>query len=399
MSDDIPCPYYFLTKIKNLYADKGEEEAFAIGRNFLFDIAHVIGMEDAKKFHSKMGVQDPIAKLSAGPVHFAYTGWAYVDILPESSPSPDENYFLKYHHPYSFEADSWIKSGVKSDSPVCIMNAGYSSGWCEESFGFDLTAVEISCRAKGDDNCTFIMAPPHMIDSYIDKSPSGRNSKYEVPLFFERKKAEEKIRQSLNDKEVLLKEIHHRVKNNLQIISSLLSLESNYLKDKGTKFLFKESQNRIKTMALVHEKLYKSSDIKYVNMHEYITSIIELLSYSYDKEFIDVEYRLQEEGLTRFDIDAAIPCGLIINEVVSNTFKYAFPKQLSGKIIIDFSVKNGVCYLIIKDDGVGISEKIDLENSNTLGLELIHSLVNQLEGDIDISIDNGTAFNINFPHN
>ena len=310
----------FLNIIKDLYSDKGEKEAFQIGKNFLFDIAHVIGLEDAKKFHLSMELKDPVAKLSAGPIHFAYTGWAYVDILPESSPSPDENYYLKYNHPYSFEADSWIKSGVKSDQPVCIMNAGYSSGWCEESFGIELTAVEISCRAKGDEKCTFIMAPPHKIEEYV-KSEALVNKEeepYDVPLFFERKKAEEKIKQSLVEKDVLLKEIHHRVKNNLQIISSLLNLQSNYLDDKVSEKLFKETQNRIKTMALVHEKLYKSEDVEYVNIEEYATSIVSLLSYSYDKEFIDVEYDFNTDGIGRFDIEKAIPCGLIINEIISN---------------------------------------------------------------------------------
>ncbi|MGE0562011.1 MAG: V4R domain-containing protein, partial [Flavobacteriales bacterium] len=188
----------FFNKLKDLYADKGEHEAYRIGKNFLFDIAHVLGLEDAKNFHFKMDLNDPISKLSAGPIHFAYTGWAFVDILAESNPSPDENFYLKYHHPYSFEADSWMKAGVKSEFPVCIMNAGYSSGWCEESFGIPLTAVEISCKAKGDDNCTFIMAPPHKINEYLKQHDDINNTstKYEVPLFFERQKAEEKIKNS-----------------------------------------------------------------------------------------------------------------------------------------------------------------------------------------------------------
>ena len=327
----------FLNKIKDLYADKGEEEAFDIGRNFLFDIAHVIGLEDAKNFHTKMGVKDPISKLSAGPVHFAYSGWAFVDILPESNPSPNDNFYLKYHHPYSFEADSWVKSGKKSNKPVCIMSAGYSSGWCEESFGISLTSVEIYCRAKGDDNCTFIMAPPHKIEDYIKSEPNSNSSDvYDVPLFFERKRAEEAIRESLHEKNILLKEIHHRVKNNLQIISSLLNLQSNYLSDDDSKTLFKETQNRIKTLALVHEKLYKSEDIEYVDISEYIKSIVSLLSYSYNKEYIDVKYDFSDEKLERFDVEKAIPCGLIINEIVSNSFKYAFPKVFQGEVKVTF---------------------------------------------------------------
>lgn len=192
----------FLETVQNLYADRGVTEAMSIGKNFLFDIAHVIGMNDAKNFHSKMNLTDPIAKLSAGPVHFAYSGWAYVDILPESHPSPDENFYLLYHHPYSFEADSWIRAGKKTDTPVCIMNAGYSSGWCEASFGIPLTAVEVNCMAKGDERCTFIMAPPHKIQEHLERYHHSshnhfkKEDPYSVPTFFERKKVEEEMHRS-----------------------------------------------------------------------------------------------------------------------------------------------------------------------------------------------------------
>lgn len=192
----------FLETVQNLYADRGKAEALTIGKNFLFDIAHVIGMNDARNFHAKMNLTDPISRLSAGPVHFAYSGWAFVDILPESTPSPDENFYLIYRHPYSFEADSWVRSGKKADTPVCIMNSGYSSGWCEESFGIPLTAVEVSCIAKGDDECLFIMSPPHHIQEHLErfqthnKSKYTRKEQYEVPTFFERKKVEEEMRRS-----------------------------------------------------------------------------------------------------------------------------------------------------------------------------------------------------------
>ena len=168
----------FLSTIQKLYADRGEKEALYIGKNFLFDISHVIGMNDAKNFSTKMNLVDPLAKLSAGPVHFAYAGWAYVDILPESNPTMDENYYLIYHHPFSFEADSWIRSGKKSELPVCSMNAGYSSGWCEESFGIPLTAVEVTCKAKGDENCTFIMSPPNKIQAHVEQYTSVVEQKW-----------------------------------------------------------------------------------------------------------------------------------------------------------------------------------------------------------------------------
>ena len=192
----------FFDSIKNLYKDQGEEEAFNVARQLLFDIAHAIGRQDAKNFHKKMELKDPIEKLSAGPVHFSHTGWAFVDIFAESRPAPDESYYLIYDHPFSFESDAWLKSARKSDFPVCVMNAGYSSGWCEESFGLPLVASEIMCRAKGDDACRFIMAHPSKIESYIGnylkKEPklAKKITKYEIPGFFKRKEMEKALQES-----------------------------------------------------------------------------------------------------------------------------------------------------------------------------------------------------------
>ncbi len=189
----------FLEFVTQLYAERGPKEAFAVGKNLLFDLSHIIGLSDARNFHKKMNLDDPIAKLSAGPVHFSHTGWALVEILPESSPSPDENFFLSYNHPYSFEADSWLAAGKKPDSPVCIMNAGYSSGWCEASFDIELTAVEVECRAQGHDKCKFIMSPPHRIKEHLARYEKGRADQgeaertYNIPDFFERKRSEEEL--------------------------------------------------------------------------------------------------------------------------------------------------------------------------------------------------------------
>ena len=187
----------FFETVKNLYKDIGEKEALNVAAQLLFDIAHAIGKEDAKNFHKKMHLKDPIEKLSAGPIHFSHSGWAFVDISSESNPSPNESYYLIYDHPYSFEADAWIKAGKISDVPMCVMNAGYSSGWCEESFGVTLVASEIMCRAKGDEACRFIMAHPAKIENYIreyiKKEPAlaARITRYEIPGFFQRKQIEE----------------------------------------------------------------------------------------------------------------------------------------------------------------------------------------------------------------
>jgi len=192
----------FFSLVKDLYGPKKQEEAIDFARNILFDLAHSIGKSDALSFHSKMELKDPIERLSAGPIHFAHSGWAFVDVFAESRPSPDQDYYLIYDHPYSFEADAWLSSDQKAAFPVCIMNAGYSSGWCEESFGLSLVASEILCRAKGDDCCRFIMAPPDRIEEhieqYIEEKSRGKAGKqvYTIPDFFARKRIEEALRRS-----------------------------------------------------------------------------------------------------------------------------------------------------------------------------------------------------------
>ncbi len=207
----------FFDLVTSLYKDRGADEARRVATGFLFDMAHAIGKADARSFYLKMKVDKPVEKLSAGPVHFAYTGWAFVKILPDSHPSPDDDYFLIYDHPFSFEADTWIKSGEKPNFPVCIMNAGYSSGWCEESFGIPLVAVEIECQARGDDHCRFIMAPPERIEGYLERyNPQGyTNSRpgapIAIPEFFQRKRLEEELLRHRDHLEDLVKERTERL--------------------------------------------------------------------------------------------------------------------------------------------------------------------------------------------
>ncbi len=191
----------FYDMVRRFYG--AEEEAHAVAHSLLFDIAHAMGMADAKAFAERMEVADPLARLSAGPVHFAHAGWAFVDISPDSSPTPDGDYYLLYDHPYSFESDSWLGAKRTTDSPVCVMNSGYSSGWCEQSFGFPLAAVEILCRAKGDDACRFIMAPPGRVEARIqrykqehpDLAPSI--TRYQIPRFFEKRTDQQLLRTNL----------------------------------------------------------------------------------------------------------------------------------------------------------------------------------------------------------
>jgi PAS domain S-box-containing protein len=191
----------FYDAMDSLYPGR-TEQAHAVARNLLFHLSHFIGVSDARAFHRKLGLVEPVAKLSAGPVHFAYTGWAFVDIHPESNVTADESYCLVYDHPYSFEAESWREAGRQASRPVCFMNAGYSSGWCEESFGIPLVATEILCVARGDPCCRFLMGhPAHIrthVTRYLEEHPviAERVTHYEVPGEFEHRELEHRLQVS-----------------------------------------------------------------------------------------------------------------------------------------------------------------------------------------------------------
>ncbi len=199
----------FFALVEELYGRGREAEAEAFTKNILFDLAHAIGRSDAERFAEQMGVGDPLERLSAGPVHFSHTGWAFVDIDPSSSPAPGDDYYLLYDHPYSFESDAWIRAKKPRDKPVCIMNAGYSSGWCEASFDMTLVSVELCCRAAGDPMCRFIMAPPDRIEEHVARfRREGRTAHGqrpspapEIPDFFARKRAEEELRRTRDELE------------------------------------------------------------------------------------------------------------------------------------------------------------------------------------------------------
>lgn len=179
------------------------EEAFRVANGLLFDIAHAMGLADAKAFVERLGVDDPIARLSAGPVHFAHAGWARVDIAAESIPSPSTDCYLLYDHLSSFEAEAWLTAKRPASHPVCSMSAGYSSGWCEHAFGLPLVAVEILCRARGDQACRFVMAPPSRIEEriadYAARHPelAERIGGYRVPGFFAQRTDPELARRNL----------------------------------------------------------------------------------------------------------------------------------------------------------------------------------------------------------
>lgn len=209
------------------------------------------------------------------------------------------------------------------------------------------------------------------------------------------KEYEEKIKTALKEKELLLSEIHHRVKNNMQIISSLLNLQNSYLNDEKDLELFIESQNRVKSMALIHEKLYRSKDLVEIDFAEYIRDLVYYLFYTYidDPERIKIDFNTYPLNL---NIETAIPCGIIINELVTNSIKHAFPENMSGKITTTLKKQNNEFILTIKDDGIGFPENIDFRNIDSLGLRLVSNLVDQIDGKINMTLNSGTEFKITF---
>ncbi len=228
---------------------------------------------------------------------------------------------------------------------------------------------------------------------------SNDNPNYFVAVFediTERKEYERQLEASIKEKEVLLKEVHHRVKNNMQVISSILNLQSSYIEDETALAILRESQDRIKSMSFVHESLYQSKTLSEVNFSEYVQNIARNLFHSYGRPEggLSLDFDLEEVFL---NLDTSIPCGLIINEVVSNSLKYAFQGREKGVIRIEFSkLADGKLKLIVSDNGIGLPDNFDIENAESLGLQLVTTLVTQVSGELKIDTSNGTEFNIVF---
>jgi len=204
---------------------------------------------------------------------------------------------------------------------------------------------------------------------------------------------ESQLKSSLEEKEVLLKEVHHRVKNNLQVISSLLNLQSSYVDDPHTRELFKESQNRVKSMAMIHERLYRSDDLMRIDFAEYIRGLVSDLFISYKSKSDGVQLRINVVE-SSIGIDAAIPCGLIVNELVSNALKHAFPNGRKGEIHIDFNRDDEGFNLVVGDNGVGFPVGLDFRKTESLGLQLVNTLTDQIGGTIELDSSSGTEFRI-----
>ena len=211
----------------------------------------------------------------------------------------------------------------------------------------------------------------------------------------ELKQYENEIQDSLHEKEILLQEIHHRVKNNMQIISSLLSIQTRYVDDEESINVLKESQNRVKSLAMIHEKLYKSKNFNKIYLLDYIESLVWDLFYSYAIEKGRIKPILDIDDI-KLNIETSVPCGLIITELVSNCLKYAFPDQSEGELMVSLKIIDDFYELTICDNGIGIPENIDFFNTDSLGLQLVNSLTDQIDGEIDFDRSNGTKFTITF---
>jgi PAS domain S-box-containing protein len=211
----------------------------------------------------------------------------------------------------------------------------------------------------------------------------------------ERKSSEETTEAMLKEKEVLLKEVHHRVKNNLQVISSLLNLQLNVITNKETRELIRESQNRVRSMALIHEKLYQSENVGQIDLEDYLRSLTRDLFRSYGVGGVNLKLEVED---IKVDVDTAIPCGLIVNELVSNALKYAFPLGKEGQVHLKVAkVSRQQAAMSVSDNGVGLPAELAGYSSNTLGFQLVHMLVKQLRGTLDVVRNGGTTFMITFP--
>lgn len=261
-----------------------------------------------------------------------------------------------------------------------------------EAFNGKSTSFEVEISDKNEKKLflEIFLNPIYEKDKVVEVSGIAHN-------ITEKKQVQQRMEISLKEKEVLLREVHHRVKNNMQVISSILSLQSSYATDENTRSLLRESQNRIITMAYIHESLYQNKTFASVNFSEYVNTLVKniMQSYSYSAERIKVEMNMQKITLS---LGNAIPAGLIINELITNALKHAFPENRTGTINLNLKREKSTVFLELKDNGTGFAEGVNFRNSHSLGLQLVDTLIEQLNGELNFKTqkDKGTRALITF---
>ncbi len=350
-----------------------------------------MGFDITEKVHNEHKITNQSAKLNAifnGSSHYIWT----VDNKNRLT-SFNKNYSNLVKNLY----DIYPEEGLVLNRGGMIEDKDYNLWWDEQ--------YELALNGKAHN---FEMAIKDLsgnkiyLEVFLNPVFDQENNVVEVSgiahNITEKNLNQEKITQSLNEKEVLLKEVHHRVKNNMQVISSILNLQSSYVKDEYALGLLKESQNRIKTMAYIHESLYQNKTFTSINFSDYVSTLTNNILQSYAASIQKVRLVLDVQKVI-LNLDTSIPAGLIINELVTNSIKHAFTDANDGIILINLYTKNNSLFLEVSDNGKGFPEDIDFKNTNSLGLQLVNTLIEQLNGSIELKENKykGTSFFINFP--
>ena len=304
-----------------------------------------------------------------------------------------------------YELAEFIRAQEKTrDVPIIFMSAVYSDDYYVFK-GYDAGGVDYMVKPY---NPTVLLSKVNVFlqlhrqhtellkhREHLEEQVEQRTVELQKEII-ERKRMERRIRASLKEKEVLLKEVHHRVKNNMQVIVSMLNLQSGYVDDEQAIEAFRKSQNRIRTMALVHEKLYQTKDLARIDFAEYIRDLTNYLLSAYGAGAGAITLKMDIEDIS-LSMDTALPCGMILNELITNSIKHAFPGGRGGDIFIELHSDNDNLILTVGDNGTGIPEDLDVRNAESLGLQLIDSFVEQLEGSVELNRKDGTGFRITFP--
>ncbi|MFY9639247.1 MAG: histidine kinase dimerization/phosphoacceptor domain -containing protein [Methanobacterium sp.] len=285
-----------------------------------------------------------------------------------------EDYIKKYTHP--------------DDLQYCIEGFKNTLESGESAFGTRFQHRII----RGDGETRYIAIQIKIVKPTENKSAYVYGTVQDIT---DMKIAEKQLIKSIKEKEILIQEIHHRTKNNLLVIASLLNLQSSYIKDKASKDMFKESQNRARSMAIIHERLYQSTDLKRINFGEYINSLVTELFHTYNAEPSLTKLRIDADDIL-IDIDTSIPLGLIVNELITNCLLHAFPDGNIGEIKVDFHTIDDHYQLSVKDNGIGFPDDLDFKNTDSLGMLMINSLTDQIDGFIELDNSHGTEIKITF---